>query len=69
MNNNICEKCKKEIKEIYYFGLKRIILCKNCYKKKIYWEDVFKEAAKEIEKMDKSVTLNLKELKKRRFGI
>jgi len=33
--SNICEKCKIEIKEIYYFGIKRIKLCKNCYEEEM----------------------------------
>ena len=35
MIENICNKCKKDIKEIYYFGLERIKLCKKCYEKEM----------------------------------
>jgi len=40
MKNNICEKCKKEVKEPYYVGLKRMILCKKCYDEKMFKEIV-----------------------------
>ena len=40
MDNNICNNCKKEIKEIYYFGIKRIKLCKDCYEKEMKKENM-----------------------------